>query len=233
MAGFFYIFTYKRTRKNMPFYVIVIMISFIASLAGLALIKANRMPVLFLFSFFLLLSMFVEYTCSTMSSNNKSNLHLYNLFIPVEFSFYLLFFMFVFKSKKIKKIILIVILLYLAFAVSNILWIQGPDTYQSYSFILGCLLVVSYSIIYLYLLFRVPETGSLVKNCFFWIASGLMFYYTCTLPLYGLENSIIAKMPSYNRGLYLIGDFLNILLYTLFSIGFLCQINLRKLLQLS
>jgi hypothetical protein len=217
----------------MPFYVIAIFISFLASLAGLMLVKENRVPIFFFFSFFLFLTIAVEYVGSAMSAHNRNNVTLYNLFTVFEFTFYLFFYRTLFANPAMKKIITGVIILYIGFALLNILFIQGRSIFQSYTYILGCTMMVAFSIFYFYFLFRFPETTSLTKNSFFWIVAGLMFYYTCTFSLYGLENFITSKIRYYNKMLLFISDLLNALLYTLFSIGFLCKINFRKLLGLS
>jgi hypothetical protein len=215
----------------MPFYIVVISISFFASIAGLT-VKENRRPPFIFFPFFLVLSIAVEYYGWKMSQKNFNTILLYNFFSLFEFIYYLYFFTYLFNSPTIKKSILLVIVLYLGFTILNIFLLQGKNTFHSHTYVLGCILIVVASIAYFYFLFRFPETGSLTRNPFFWIATGLMFYYTCTFSLYGLENFITEKMRYYNKVLFLITDLLNILLYTLFTIGFLCKINFRKLLRL-
>jgi len=215
----------------MPFYIIVIIISFFTSILGL-LVKDNRIPVLISFSFFLFLSAVVESIGWKMSAKYYNTIALYNFFTLFEFIFYLFFFRSVFTSNRMKKMILIAIVFYAVCALLNIFFIQR-GSFHTYTYVLGCILVVIFSIAYFYFLFRFPETGSLVRNPFFWIGIGLLFYYTCTFSLYGLENFITEKMKFYNKLLFLVSDLLNISLYTLFSIGFLCKINFRKLSGLS
>jgi hypothetical protein len=215
----------------MPLYIIFIIVSFFASILGLQ-VKENRTPVLISFSFFLFLSAVAEVIGWEMSERYISNLALYNFFTMFEFLFYLFFFRSVFSSSRMKKIILIAIVSYFICDLVDIFFIQ-KGSFHSYTYVLGCTLVVIFSITYFNFLFRFPETGSLAKNPFFWIGIGLLFYYTCTLPRYGLQNFITNIAPYYDNLLTLIGDLLNIVLYSLFSIGFLCKINFRKLLRLS
>jgi hypothetical protein len=217
----------------MDYYILAIFVSFLASLIGLALVKENRVPILFFFSFFLFLTIAVEYAGSAMSAHNTNTIPLYNFFTMFEFGFYLFFFRALFSGQFIKKIILVIIIFYLVITPVNIFFIQGLYTFHSYTYVLGSTLVVVFSIRYFYFLFRYPDASSLTKNTFFWISTGLMFYYICAIPQYGLENFITKKIGYYNKVLFFIGDLLNILLYTLFSIGFLCKINFRKLLGLS
>ena len=154
---------------------------------------------------------------------------LYNVFTLFEFVFYLLFFRAVFSSKRMKKTILAATAGFCICWVLNIMFVQ-QGSFNSYTYVLGCILIVIFSIAYFYFLFRFPETGSLIKNPFFWIGIGLLFYYTCTIPVYGMQNFITVTVQHYNRILTFIEDILNIMLYSLFSIGFLCKINFRKLL---
>ncbi|MEO5637613.1 MAG: hypothetical protein ABIR15_10845 [Chitinophagaceae bacterium] len=217
----------------MDFYLIAILISFIASLTGLALVKEFRTPVLLCFSFFLLISFSVEYIGNDMSMRNKHTASLYNYFTLFEFIFYLFFFRALFTNPRIKKIILFSSIFYFIITLLNILFLQGRTTFHTYTYVLGCTLIVLFSIMYFYSLLKFPEKGTLTKNPFFWIVSGLMFYYTCTFSLYGLNNFIAETMQQYSKNLFLISDTLNLLLYTSFSIGFLCKINIPKLLGLS
>jgi len=215
----------------MPFYIIIILISFVASLLGLRL-KENRTLPLVLFPFFLLLTAAVEYTGWKLSQTARHTLLLYNLFSCFEFVFYLFFFICIVK-KKTKKILFFVLPLYLIVTLLNIFFFEGKNGFHGYTYMLGCTLIVVFSISYFYFLFRFPETGRLVKNPFFWIGTALLFYYTCSFSLYGLQNYIIKTMTYYDKILEVTGDVLNVLLYTLFSVGFLCKINIRKLLGLS
>jgi hypothetical protein len=214
----------------MPFYIIVILISFIASIIGLSL-KENRIPVLVSFSYFLLLSFVIEYIAWSLSRRFITNTILYNYFTAFEFIFYLFFFWSVFTGSRMKKIILAVIIFYILCAVLNINFIQ-KGVFHSYTYNLGSMLIVIFSITYFYFLFRFPEKNSLTKNPFFWIGIALLFYYTCTFFIYGLQNFITITIKNYNTILTRIEDFLNIVLYTLFSIGFLCKIKFRKLFGL-
>lgn len=214
----------------MPFYIIVIIISFFTSLIGLS-VKENRIPVLISFSFFLLLTAAVEYIGWKLSMKYINTIALYNFFTLFESVFYLLFFRAVFSSSRMKKTILTAIIAYFVCWVLNILFVQ-KGIFNSYTYVLGCILIVVFSIAYFYFLFRFPESGSLIKNPFFWIGIGLLFYYTCTIPVYGMQNFITITVRHYNWILTFIEDVLNIMLYSLFSIGFLCKINFRRLLGL-
>jgi len=194
------------------------------------LLKENRKMPLVLFPGFLLITFIGEYYGVQSSARNQNNLLFYNLFTLFEFVFYLFFFWLICRGRKVKRMNFLIMICYLVITLINIFFYQGRHDFHSYTYILGCILVVVNAIQYFYFLFRLPESVSLARNPFFWIAIGLMFYYTCTFSLYGLTNFIIEN-GYYNKLFTTIGDILNILLYSLYIIAFLCSINLRRLLQ--
>ncbi|MEO5681520.1 MAG: hypothetical protein ABIQ88_02705 [Chitinophagaceae bacterium] len=214
----------------MPFYIKSLFICFVASLVGVLFLKENRKFPLVLFPGFLLITFIGEYYGIESSARNQNNTLFYNLFTWFEFVFYLFFFWSISRSGKIKRLNFFIMLFYLVITLLNIFFYQGIEQFHSYTYVLGCILVVVNAILYFYFLFRLPESVSLVRNPFFWIATGLMFYYTCTFSLFGLTNFIITN-GYYTTLLTIIGDILNILLYSLYVIAFLCRLNLRKLLQ--
>lgn len=209
----------------MAIYIPFIFISFIASLATFK--QGMSRPLVF-FPFFLFLTSVVEYYGERMSVKGIPNLYLYNFFSSFEFMFYLFVFSYIFKSRKMKKTIIGLIIIYCITAVVNILFIQGMKAFHTYTYMLGCLLVVCYSIFYFNYLLRFPETGSLTRNPYFWIVSGLLFFSTCTFTLFGLNNFFAHNRNSFVDSIMLLSDTLNILLYSSFTIGFLCQIKIRK-----
>ena len=176
-----------------------------------------------LFPPFLLATILVEIWGLYLGSIGKNNLTLYNFFTAFEFCFYLWVISFIINQKKVKGIIRVTVILYVFAAVSNILFIQKMKTFHTVTYSLGCLLIVSFCIYYFFELFRLPKSVKLKNNPAFWICSGLLFFYCCGFPLYGLINywSDISKLILKNFDKIL--TILNIFLYSLFTIAFLCM----------
>ncbi len=213
----------------MPYYLVVILISFIASMISLS-VKENRVAPLTFFPAFLFLSVLVEYYGTKLSEKNVNTLSLYNFFTLFEFIFYIIFFRYIFQNPQAKKATLIVALLYFVIGAVNIVFYQGKDSFHTYTYMLGSIIIVVFSILYFNFLFRLPDSGKLTKNPYFWIVIGLMFFETCTFTVYGLNNFIAKTMRQYDWVLRFVSDFLNVSLYSLFTIGFLCRQNIRKYL---
>jgi hypothetical protein len=115
----------------------------------------------------------------------------------------------------------IVIFLYTVAAICNIVFIQKMKTFHTVGYSVGCLLVVIFCINYFFELFQLPKSVNLVNNPAFWICSGLLFFYCCGFPLYGFIK-LWTNVPLVVKNFNAIISLLNIFLYSLFTIAFLC-----------
>jgi hypothetical protein len=100
--------------------------------------------------------------------------------------------------------------------------------FPSISYSLGCLLTVGFCIYYFYELFHLPVYGNLLREPAFWICTGLMFFYICSFPLFGLYKLLYAVSSIIMDNIATILIVMNALLYTLFTTAFLCGIKMKK-----
>ena len=126
------------------------------------------------------------------------------------------------------KIIRFTLALYSLVAVVNIIFIQKMMAFHSVTYALGCLLVVVFCIYYFLELFKNPKSVKLNNKPAFWICSGLLFFYCCGFPLYGLSNFLGDISKLIIKNFFSIIIILNIFLYSLFTIAFLCRLKTRK-----
>ena len=202
-------------------------ISFLASLS-VYFISKNAPFYLKLFPPFLLATLAVESFGSYLSSIRKPNVWLYNFFTVFEFCFYLFVISLIITDIQKKKIIRIMLILYAIVTVVNIIFIQKMKMFHTVTYALGCLLIVIVCIYYFLELFRNPKSVKLTNNPAFWICSGLLFFYCCGFPLYGLTNFISGISKLIIKNFFAIIIILNIFLYSLFTIAFLCRLKIRK-----
>jgi len=210
-----------------PLFIYFIAISFLASLTVYFINKPASLY-LRIFPPFLFGSIVIEILGYYLASIGKPNVFLYNFFSVFEFCFYFYVISLMITNLRMKTIIRVVIVLYAISAVINILFIQGMKMIHTITYSIGCLLVVIFCIYYFLELFRLPRSVKLQSNPGFWICSGLLFYYCCGFPLYGLFNYLMQISDLFVRNFYTIITILNIFLYSLFTIGFLCRIETRK-----
>ncbi|MGZ8517916.1 MAG: hypothetical protein ACXWWD_11225 [Chitinophagaceae bacterium] len=210
-----------------PLYVYFIVISFMVSLSVYFFPK-NVPSYLKLFPPFLLATALVEILATYMASIGKSNLWLYNFFTVIEFCFYLWIVSLIISNIRMKKIIRITLVLYALASTVNIIFIQEMKAFHTGSYAIGCLLIVAVCAYYFFELFKLPKSVKLKNNPAFWICSGLLFFYCCGFPLYGLTNFISGISKLIISNFFAIIIILNIFLYSLFTIAFLCRLKTRK-----
>jgi hypothetical protein len=211
----------------LPLYLFAIVISFVSSLLVYTYPKTSYYY-LRLFPPFLLATIITEVLGSYLSSIHRPNVALYDFFTVFEFCFYLYIINLIIANEKIRKVIKGVIILYILIAVANILFIQKIKAFHTVTYAFGCLLIVAACIYYFFELFKIPKSVELKRNPAFWICSGLLFFYCCGFPLFGMFNFLSDISRLIIKNFYNIITILNIFLYTLFTIAFLCRLKIRK-----
>ncbi len=210
-----------------PGYIYFIGISFLASLTIFRKNIPQEYYYLKLFSIFLGLTLLAETYGVYQSYNNQPNLAFYNFFSVFEFCVYLWIIALIINKPIVKKIIWASIVLYAIAAVINIYYIQKMKAFHSVTYAIGCLLIVISCIYYFFELFRLPKSVKLLNNPAFWICSGLLFFYCCGFPLFGMFNYLSGISKLIIKNFRLIITILNCFLYSLFTIAYLC-IKTRK-----
>lgn len=210
----------------LPAYIYGICICFVVSLSLFFKLKPEH-RILRIFPFFLLITLVAEMWGYYLWETGDNNNPMYNYFSTFEIVFYLFILGRTQSSKRISRIIYTLIPIFIAFATINIEFIQGRGIFHTISFSVGCLLIVFFSILYFLDLLRSPKNEPLLTNPVFWICSGLLFFYICGFPLFGLVNIWANLAPILIKNLDTIITILNIFLYSLFTIAFIC-IRTRK-----
>lgn len=208
-----------------PIYVFFIALSF--GVSFLVYRQPGAAFYLKLFPPFLGLSLFVEIFALYLISRGGKNYILYSFFGAIEFAFYLYILSFIIQNLLTRKIIRYILVFNFLVSLSNIFFIQ-KDRFNSITYSLGCLLIVFFCIYYFFELFRYPKSIKLSTEPAFWICSGLLFYYCCSFPLLGLTSLLSLFSQTLLRNIYLLLNVMNFLLYTSFTVAFLCRIRIRK-----
>lgn len=214
--------------NSLPVYIYFIAICFVISLTTFR--KGNPTYLKF-FPLYLLATMIIEYVALYLASVGKTNLWVYNFFTVIEFCFYLIILRQIIKAVWVRKAILWMIIIYPLIASINIVFFQGMNSLHTITYSLGCLLIVSVCIYYFFELFKYPKFISLANSPSFWICSGLLFFYCCSFPLFALINYWSNISPIIIENFAVIFTILNVFLYSLFMIAFLCRINRKYTLS--
>jgi hypothetical protein len=157
-----------------------------------------------------------------------NNIWLYNISDLIRFPLWFMFFYFSLSTSRQKKTTLIFTFLY------PIIWVglnffQDIGIFQTYSFILGSILLLILCFLYLLNEYKSNSTESVFKNPELWICLGLLFYYSLNLPfigLYNLLNSISSSFTYTYFYICVVGS--SILLSLSIITSFLCNLRNRK-----
>lgn len=211
----------------LPIYFYFIVISFLTSIY-VYINPDKTYGYLKFFPPFLLASLVVEAYAPYLAFTGKPNIWIYNFFTVIEFSFYLWIINFFISNKRVRKGIKVSTIIYKIIAIINIIFVQKINSFHSVTYSLGCLLIVAACVYYFFELLKFPRSVKLTQIPSFWICSGLLFYYCCSFPLFGFANLIASISKLIVTNLHNIIIILNIFLYTLFTIAFLCRVKIRK-----
>lgn len=180
-----------------------------------------------LFSPFLGITFLVEVYGRYLRYQGRNNLLLYSFFTTIEFIFYLYLLSCIIHTIKIRLTVRYILVFNAVIALVNTLFIQKNE-FNSISYSLSCLFVVSFCIYYFFELFRYPKFVNLIYEPPFWICSGLLFYYCCSFPLFAVLSFLSSVPRSLLDNLFVLVNVINTFLYAMFMIAFICRIKVRR-----
>lgn len=184
---------------------------------------------------FLLVTVTIELIAKFVMGEHPSSrpvrFMMFNIFTASEFVFYSAIFLLHLNNVTLKKIIRLLIPTYLVLVIINILFIQGVNSFHTYTFLLGSFFMVVYSCFFLYESI-LPESlnTNLSKQPFFWVCIGLLIFYLGSVIINALfEYLTSASLKAQGTEIYTtITNSLNVILYGSFSIAFILCRNNRK-----
>lgn len=190
--------------------------------------KKLRPQWLQLFIYFLFFTLLIDVAATSYSKYlKKSNHFIVNLSLPVIFSFYFFIFYKTFETRYLKNLVCVSFILYIGIFLIDIAFINGLFHYNNYAYCVGALLIVLCCLLYLMSLFTSDKLVNYFASPMFWIATGLMFFYTGNLVLSSLIKFIIDHHLDFLY--YPISIILSIILYGCLSVSFLCNTGWKKM----
>jgi len=170
-------------------------------------------------------SYFGFFTIFRSNPDKKSSNWIYNIFDPLEFGFFCYYYYCLIGSEKIKKRIIGLYALLLMLACINVSFIQGWRYLDSYTYILGCVLLIYLVVSYFKQLAQNMDENNILVMPHFWISVGILLFYSGDFFLFSFfeyflqTHNFHAFLPAWK----FFSNFLNIILYTCLSIAFLCS----------
>ncbi len=176
----------------------------------------NELKIIF---YFICNSVFFELISKTMQLYKIPNLYLFHLYVLTEFSFITWFYYEIFKKKISTKIIPLIFISFVIFSlVDTFVW-HNPFTFNSYAKTLECIIIVSYTVFYLYKTFNEFQDEDPSDTPVFWINAGFLFYFSGCLFLFTFSNFILTQGKSMGMIVWALHAFFMVIMYSLISIG--------------
>lgn len=203
--------------------IIFMLISFISSLKAFRL----DMPLIFKqFSYFLLFVFLCESFgiawpkgISDIFHLGKPNQWFYNFFHVLMYSFYFYFFHRILVSAKLKKLVVVFFIVYIAVVIVNFSR-NGVYQFNLTNFQVAAFLMFFLSITYYYQLLSAREFVSLKNDIPFWISTGLMMYHLGS----ALELSLITYFSkAAAEKIHMLVMLASLAMYLTYTIGYLCH----------
>lgn len=176
--------------------------------------------------FYLILIFAIKIIGLKVEEETGTNHRVYNYGSVLNFEFYLIVLWRILKNSRIKQIALIACLCFPILAVANLFFLQGFDSYNTYSHSAGSILIVIFSIYCLYELFTLtPSNISPTQVPEIWLCLGFLIFFSVTFVAF---NAIQEGIQHSEGALQILGLLLVVPEYFLFfsfSIAFLCALN--------
>ena len=192
-------------------------IIFMGVVSGLILYKKLRSTSVKILVWLLIVTLFVEIaTPFRFFRFVKSNHWLYNIFTPIQCSFFAAIYYVSFQKQKRKTFILICGISALFLMLSNALFLQKFSVFNSYSFIVSCIVITLFAFTYLLQQYSVEVDLEFHRKPVFWITIGVLFYFPPNIVITALVTEMFSQYPNLATRLYEITDFLNVIMYSIF-----------------
>lgn len=164
----------------------------------------------------------------SLAAENKQTF-MFHFYQPIEYMLLALFYWRLLEGKIVKKIVLISIPLFISFCIyyysTNIKSYLGPDFTN---FTLEAILITGLVAIFFLQLFKSEEYLNLTTYPAFWINTGNLFFYGGNLFVMGLHYYLAKQDSKLAEEFLSINHYLNLLLYMLYIIAFVCSKTNRK-----
>jgi hypothetical protein len=212
----------------MPLYFIFEIVAFILS----CIFCINgKFRTLHFFVPFLFLIVFFEFgNLKGWFTVHKSNLWAINIIMLMEFLFYGLFLRNILWQASHKRLFLFLFFIVCLVSIFDNLFFHGFWQLNSYAIILNSISIIVFACIYFYELLNYNiEDLEIARYPYFWITTGLLFYYLGMFAFFvSFEYMAYRNNYAYYSFFKIISLISIIILYSCFSIAFLCNRRIAK-----
>jgi hypothetical protein len=173
------------------------------------------------FTWFLFLSCIIQLSSLALWWFRINNLPLLHVYVAAGFFCLAWFYKTVLRDFIDRRVLLVVLILFLIFTIINSLFIQTLFTFNSYALTAESVLIIifSFSTFILSLNEMVKDTDEAKFKSINWINSGLFIYYSSSLLLFYFGNTMQSFSTYVNQYSWIMLDCFSAIMYSCFFIG--------------
>lgn len=186
---------------------------------GLILRIFTKKGVLFIY-FLTLFSFFIEILNITFAFSGHNNLFLQDIYTPVEFILFALFYRSFFDSFSKSPIHFALIGAFVCVAIFDSFFVNDFFTINNFSDSLEAVVFILYSLTAFFFIMKRLMFEDLLNTAFFWINIAILIYFAGNLFLFMFSNYLQNNDRDQYLAVYNIHSITNIIYYILISIGF-------------
>lgn len=165
----------------------------------------------------------VELTGLYANETHQNMQWLYRAYAAIEYGFLGYVYSAHFSQPSLRRAVFLSVGLFAVFSIISAVWSpdlsKAPTAVYSVEWTLILLLVMLYFVE----LYRSDQLVSLTAQPLFWISIGNFIFYAGTFFLMGLIHQIKQNDMELAKRIFVINPILNIIMYALWSVGFLCK----------
>jgi hypothetical protein len=150
----------------------------------------------------------------------------YRIFTAIEGVCFGYYFYFIIQYKIAKKILIVLGVVFLALALFDLKNSQA-DTFDSIPTVIECLILLSFSVYYLYEQIKEPNNLFLYNSPNFWIVVGIILFFSGNFFLF-IYGQTSYNLPLWENTFTLINGVCSLLEYSLFLVAFIIAKNTSK-----
>jgi len=162
---------------------------------------------------------FADITGRILEIYLNNNIFLYNAYLFIELWLVGLAGWYMIRNKTYQKWLMAFLIICTVVAIVSIS-ITGIKVFANWAFLMECLLL---TITYLGILINllISNKGNITKEPVFWLCIGIITYFGCNVPLFGMLNYLVEYHPLLGNYIYRIDHVLCIIRYSFVAVGFL------------
>ena len=167
----------------------------------------------------LLVAAIISYGAFILYQNKANNMYLLHIYTVLEYALWSMFYYQLFERKFVKKVIVSLLILFVLFAVTNTLYWQSLQVYNSYSRSVEGAFLLCFAIAWFYKVFVNGKIIKLETHPVFWINAGVLVYFSGSLLLFVTNNFLVKISRQHFFEAWALHGLFLIIHYLLIAIG--------------